>query len=217
MSSTRLIVSLLSAAVLLVSFCGGALAQDAVAYDPDLNAVSIVWAGCAPEQSYMLFLLTDSAEPASIQAADILFMDQITADAQGVVSVLYAGPEFSSCLVCLSGEFPDSGTSPRIIGSFLKDSEADVLQTPENLKTIGARAFKGGAFTHVYLGNKVQSIGSQAFADCPNLVYIEIPASVFSIAADAFQGSPNVVIGCKENSAAYAFAVDMGIPFRLID
>ena len=38
------------------------------------------------------------------------------------------------------------------------------------------------------------SIGSRAFADCKNLLYVRIPASVTYIAGDAFEGCEQAVI-----------------------
>ena len=60
------------------------------------------------------------------------------------------------------------------------------------------------------------AIESRAFADCSMLVYIEIPESVTDIADDAFSGSDNVTIGCKQGSAAFKFAEKYGIPYRII-
>ena len=38
------------------------------------------------------------------------------------------------------------------------------------------------------------TIGSKAFANCRNLIYVRIPSSVTTIASDAFSGCPNVII-----------------------
>ena len=88
---------------------------------------------------------------------------------------------------------------------------------PEALQQIEASAFEGCIFTHVYLSRQVQSIQAKAFANCNNLVYIEIPASVTSIDDSAFQSSPNVTIGCVADSEAYNYAVRLGISWRLLD
>lgn len=57
-------------------------------------------------------------------------------------------------------------------------------------------------------------IGANAFANCPNLVYIEIPQFVTSIANDAFSGSDGVTIICKKGSVAHEFAENHGISYR---
>ena len=88
---------------------------------------------------------------------------------------------------------------------------------PEALEIIEENAFEGCAFTHVYLGNRVADIGAKAFANCPNLVYIEIPESVTSIAEDAFSGSNGVTIVCKNGSAAYVFATTHSISYKTTD
>ena len=85
---------------------------------------------------------------------------------------------------------------------------------PDALETIDESAFEGCAFTHVILGSNVKTIGERAFANCPNLVYIEIPQSVISIAGDAFSGCNGVTIICKAGSAAHTFAMTNGIAFK---
>ena len=65
---------------------------------------------------------------------------------------------------------------------------------PARLKTIEEEAFSGAAFEAVIIPDGCESIGSRAFANCPNLVYVRIPASVMYIAEDAFEGCDQVVI-----------------------
>ena len=65
---------------------------------------------------------------------------------------------------------------------------------PGNLKVIEAEAFAGAAFEAVIIPDGCTTIGSRAFADCPNLLYVRIPASVTAIAEDAFEGCGQVII-----------------------
>ena len=65
---------------------------------------------------------------------------------------------------------------------------------PADLNTIEAEAFAGAAFEAVVIPEGCKTIGSRAFADCPNLVYVRIPAGVTNIAADAFEGCSQVIL-----------------------
>ena len=56
------------------------------------------------------------------------------------------------------------------------------------------------------LSEKTTSIGSRAFADCPNLTYIYIPAATKAIAADAFAGVNSLTILGASGSYAETFA-----------
>ena len=85
-----------------------------------------------------------------------------------------------------------------------------VLEAPESLTKIKASAFEDSAVEAVVLDNSVREIGSRAFANCQNLVYIYIPDSVQSIAADAFDGiSP--IIYCNADSTAAEYADNNGL------
>ena len=74
----------------------------------------------------------------------------------------------------------------------LKD--LSVLRLPAALKEIDDEAFRGLTVQSIIITDGCTKIGSKAFADCPNLIYIRIPASVTSIEGDAFEGSDQVRI-----------------------
>ncbi len=84
---------------------------------------------------------------------------------------------------------------------------------PAALTTIGEEAFVGGAFTCVKLPDGAVSIGTRAFADCPNLAYIYIPASVTSIDTSAFGDMPSLTVIGTTGSTAQTFARDHGFRF----
>jgi len=88
---------------------------------------------------------------------------------------------------------------------------------PSSLTQIDAEAFAGIPVTYLKLPGSVQSIGSMAFAECPNLTQIFIPARVTTITHDAFEGSFFVSIVGYRNTAAESFAADQGIPFIALD
>ena len=86
-----------------------------------------------------------------------------------------------------------------------KDETPDMV-LPKALEKISAGAFMGGVFKSVKIPEGVTFIGNKAFAECPNLVQIEIPASVTVIATDAFEGTDGFVIYCPKGSYAETFA-----------
>ena len=73
-------------------------------------------------------------------------------------------------------------------------NDLSLLRLPSMLKEIDSEAFMCSAVEGVIIPEGCTAIGSKAFADCPNLVYIRIPASITSIADDAFEGSDFVRI-----------------------
>ena len=159
---------------------------------------------------YLFAVLKQGAKANGFEEGDVLFMDQITATGK-TAHVAVMLESFDGCVAVAGGEFSGNAGSPRQLGSYT------ATRLPEQLEAVGKAAFEGAAFTHVYLGEMVKSIGARAFAECADLAYIYIPDSVKSIAADAFSGSKNVVIGCTKGSAAHKLAESAGIPYQLLD
>ena len=60
------------------------------------------------------------------------------------------------------------------------------------------------------------SIGPRAFAACPNLLYIHIPAQVKDISADAFEGLTGLTILGVDGSTAETYARNHGLSFMAI-
>lgn len=75
----------------------------------------------------------------------------------------------------------------------LKDMS--VLRLPTSLNTIEEEAFMGLACEAIIIPDGCTSIGAKAFANCKKLVYLQIPASVKSIAEDAIEGCDSIRIG----------------------
>lgn len=84
---------------------------------------------------------------------------------------------------------------------------------PSSLTVIEDEAFTGGAFTYVKLPDGAVSIGWHAFADCPNLMYIYIPATTESIDAHAFDGEDRLTIIGVPGSEAETYARLHGFAF----
>ena len=89
---------------------------------------------------------------------------------------------------------------------------SEIIALPAELKTIEAEAFAGGTFVCVVLPDGCKAIGAGAFKDCAQLRFVEIPASVTTIAAIAFEGcSDDLIIVTVSGSEAERFANVHGI------
>ena len=88
-----------------------------------------------------------------------------------------------------------------------------VLKLPAAIKVIDAEAFMGMQADRVILPDGATTIGARAFANCDSLLRIDIPATVTSIAADAFNGCANVTIYAPAGSYAESYAAENGIDF----
>ncbi len=84
---------------------------------------------------------------------------------------------------------------------------------PAALTEIDGEAFAGGAFTFVKLSDMTATIGSRAFANCPHLRYISIPAAAAKIAADAFDRVDGLIILGVPGSTAESYAERNGFGF----
>lgn len=208
-SMMRFAVILALLPVLLFS----AAQADSAAYSPMDDTLTVSLSSCVAGNEYVLFLLEEGANWQNISPETILYMNQYPASGSAM-EILHVSPDFQVCEVAVAGVFTDNGTSPRHLGTVSLSRHS--LQLPSALRTIEAEAFSGGVFTHVFLGEKVTSIGSRAFSSCASLVYIYIPASVTNIAADAFTGSDNVVIHCTMGSPAHHYAIEHEMAFKLI-
>ena len=81
---------------------------------------------------------------------------------------------------------------------------------------LAARAFEGASLERVIIPEGVHCIRDRTFGNCAQLREITIPPSVVNIVSTAFDGCPaDMLIICKEDSAAHKFAVSKGYSFRL--
>ena len=64
-----------------------------------------------------------------------------------------------------------------------------VLTVPKDLTSLSESVFNGSGCEAVIIQEGCKTIGHHAFANCPDLVYVRIPASVTSRAGDAFYNS----------------------------
>ena len=84
---------------------------------------------------------------------------------------------------------------------------------PEAVTAIAEESFAGTSVVEVVCGENVQSIGSRAFADCPDLRLVHLPDNLSSIAQNAFEGSESVSLICAAESVGLQFAQESGLPY----
>ena len=94
----------------------------------------------------------------------------------------------------------------------LDELEPDLV-LPAMLTSIEDEAFADGAFVYVKLPDQAVSIGWHAFADCPNLAYIYIPAQTTQIDAQAFGNMQDLTILGKTGSVAQTYAQNHNYTF----
>lgn len=189
---------------LLLSFgvpaASGVGAEDYVVFRVD---------ACSSGSEYAFFLTEQGADVDSMSGSGLYYIDQLRANAsEMLVAVLLPG--FSACDAYAGGDFSNGAASPRRLGTYIAS------RTPEQLIEIEESAFEGSDFTHMILGNGVETIGPRAFANCESLAYVFVPDSVQTIAEDAFSGCGELVIGCFSGTAAESYANQNGIPCRTL-
>lgn len=87
------------------------------------------------------------------------------------------------------------------------------LVLPAALTVIGDEAFVGGAFRCVKLSEQTVSIGRHAFAACPNLAYVYVPAAATDIDPLAFGDRTALTILGEAGTAAQSYAREHGYGF----
>ena len=123
--------------------------------------------------------------------------DSAFAGCDALKEVLYAGTRKESKDVAI-GTGNDALTN--VQWDYMGDSPIDlskyqVLYLPQGIESIEADAFAGVTAEIVVLPVGVISIGSRAFADCENLLYLIAPVGTELIVADdAFEGSDVIII-----------------------
>ena len=112
------------------------------------------------------------------------------------------------------------GNNPLLAAKLHLDFDPSTLTPdlilPTALMTIEDEAFTGGAFVYVKLPDKAVSIGWHAFADCPNLAYIYIPALTTQIDEEAFGNMQGLTILGKAGTFAETYAQDHEFAFIVI-
>lgn len=92
------------------------------------------------------------------------------------------------------------------------------FKIPDETKVLEEEAFASGGFKTVELNERLEIIQRKAFAECIEMLQIEIPTNVMFIADDAFENhNPQLIIFCEAGSKAHQFAIDQGIDFILME
>ncbi|MBE5818894.1 MAG: hypothetical protein E7312_07565 [Clostridiales bacterium] len=92
------------------------------------------------------------------------------------------------------------------------------FELPQNVKYVADNAFRGvTALNKIKLRYGCTNIGQSAFANTMAIKTVYIPSTVNSIIVDAFDGSSDAVIYCKQGSYIHSFAQEYDIDLVLID
>ena len=84
---------------------------------------------------------------------------------------------------------------------------------PASLNIVESEAFRGGAFTYVYIPETVERIDGGAFASCPKLACAQFAGADTEIDGSAFDGVTGLTIIAPGGSTAEAFASAHGFDF----
>ena len=85
--------------------------------------------------------------------------------------------------------------------------DPDVLILPAALTEIEAEAFEGVSAQKIVIPGAVTSVAANAFANCPNIMVVEIGEGASGISPDAFAGSGAFMVYGHEGSSAQAYAL----------
>ena len=108
------------------------------------------------------------------------------------------------------------GSVTVILLAYLLFDGNDILTLPASLTALEDEAFVGMPSTEIVLPDGIKTIGARAFADNQNLVLINLPKSVASVAPDAFSGCNHLTLLCTEGSFGAHYAQTYDIPCILI-
>ena len=127
-------------------------------------------------------------------------------------------PEGGQAEVCANkaiqnGLTHDQDSSRNVFRTF-DPTDLAKLSLPKNLKTIEAQAFVGITARKIVVPAGVSEIKSKAFANCPNLEYLELPAGQIKIADDVLYGCSGVTVICPVGSAAETWAKKNGFSVK---
>lgn len=96
-------------------------------------------------------------------------------------------------------------------------ADSVILNDCKNLKIIGDSAFEGSySITEIELPSRTQEIGERAFAMCPKLKKLSLPASVIYIGRDAFKDSEEINLFIENNLIAQNYAETFKIKYSMV-
>ena len=134
------------------------------------------------------------------------------ADAKFIGKYAFAGDislemfDFTGLEKMYQSSFEDSGIIVVTLGE-------DKAEEPTTLEIVEISSFENcNNLTTLSIGGNITTIRSSAFANCNNLETVVISPNVTDIATDAFEGCEKLTIYCIEDSYAYEYALNNGIP-----
>ena len=107
----------------------------------------------------------------------------------------------------------DQDSSRNVFRTF-DPADLSKLSLPKKLKIIEEQAFAGATARKIVVPSGVSDIRSKAFANCPNLEYLELPAGQINIADDILYGCSGVTVICPAGSAAETWAEKNGLTVK---
>lgn len=164
------------------------------------------WANCCPDDSEIIY--TDVFRHGVWTASNEAIIQIETSQTIRAIGV-------GKCTITFTLPGGESRSLELIITG-VPSTAQNTLELPESLSVIEAEAFVGVSASIVILPDGCREIQSRAFADNPGLEYVYIPASVTSIAPDAFEGCPDVIIAAS-GEYAHLFAQSRGITFVSVE
>ena len=127
--------------------------------------------------------------------------------------IVYSSNRGSGLIV--DGDLKDKDARIKLFTNDMAEKYTPDFVLPNDLTLVGADAFSG-SFVYAKLPDMPVTIGPRAFARCPNLAYIHIPAQVTNISPDAFDGLSDLTILGIDGSAADSFAREHGFRFMTV-
>ena len=94
---------------------------------------------------------------------------------------------------------------------FCHPENEPVLRIPENIRTLEKAAFENIGVSIIELSSGIRAIGSDVFRSAERDLLIRAPASLDSIAENAFRSDGRIFIAAPENSPAWEYAGQNGI------
>ena len=91
------------------------------------------------------------------------------------------------------------------------------ITLPEGVRSIGIESFSVCSLDSITLPDSLVSIGDNAFFACDKLKDISIPSNVTYFGWNVFGNCDDLVIQCREGTAAQSYAVDYEIAYEIID
>ena len=143
-------------------------------------------------------------------------------------SIKYIAPySFFSCKKLTSIKIPNKVEQISFC-CFESCASLEKVELPASLKYINTAAFNGcSLIKEITLPESVKRINVDAFYGCESLKSFTVPESVYRIGNNAFGMTwsetdnetvkiPDFTLNCYENSAAYDYAVENGINYKII-